>query len=385
MPRKDKKERRPPPHHLQHQIPPHHFLRERLEHDHQVHVHQKMDMERMKRHIGPVINKRDEKPLQRPPLRRFKDSIATTLSPETLTEMEIKWGNYFSVEASKGDAIAVQIVRHANTYTAEDGHYPRLSVCRWESRSCTNDEDGKSLSFEADADTVAKVLRKTNTFDFSVSSFNSQMIGVIVDMYVCVGPNASLATCRTPVTVECEHGQPSDVLDVCICEDGYNGNTCNMVAPTAPEEWDYESQVHEFASMVAHIICFFLNFVFFVGLILLIFSCICIRACLRSRANRGRVVNRAPAVAAAVPPRAMPIPPPPPPPYYANAYRPLSAVPPPPPPPPPMSQPPRRNPYEGVEMSVLPPRPATTVVVMPPLAPVKQVPVYIRPPPAPKN
>jgi len=316
--------------------------------------------------------------------KNIKERHITTLVPDTITEKVVMWGELFKIPVTKGDAVAVQIVRSSDMYISEDGRSPRLSLCRWEARSCVSDDN--SLSFEADASTVEKVLMKANgTYDFTIATLGAKNTGVVVDFYVCVGKDASLATCRTPVSISCQNGgKPAEVMDVCVCPKRYTGKHCENLTTKAPTVWEY-SEFEEMRNAVRHACCVFFHIMFFAILFSCVCCCCCIRACKKRRmANRGRVVcNRN----VNVQNNAQSRPPVPPPAYMAGGY-PVYMVPPPPPPPAPVQapipQPHRYDPYEGVELATMPARPANPVFIMPPLAPVKQVPVYVRPP-APKN
>jgi len=338
------------------------------------------------------------------------DHHMTTLTSNTLTEKNIIWGELFSIEVPDGQSLAVQIVRTSNIYRADDGRYPTLTLCRPEARSCVNDDNGRSLSFEVDAATLKKYFRKSHTFDFTLSTSRSSTTGVAVGVYACVGKNASLETCHTPVNINCYHGKASDVMNVCICDKGYTGKNCGKYAESAPPVWEMDSTFDDVENVFGMVCCIVFNALFFAFLIVTVVCCVCVRCC--TRARRQTVVNQ-PVAVPAVQPIVQPVMPA----YYPGGYRPLSVVPPPPPPlmprpqfqpqpqyrpqpqpqyrpqpqpqyrpqPQPQPQTHRYNPYEDIELNTLPARNPNPAVVMPPLAPVKQVPVFVRPPPAPRN
>jgi len=316
------------------------------------------------------------------------DAHATKLLPRNLTEKTINWGELFFVDVPEGESLAVQIVRTSDKYVAEDGRYPSLQLCRCgKKNNCVTDEKNNSLSFFVSADEMKYMKRKEKgIYPFSLNTGKAKTSGVVVSLYACVGKNVSLETCRTPVTIQCVNGKPSDVLNVCVCSKNYTGKYCNYRASKAPEAWDYDSNFNEISRAVRIVCAIATHVMIFVFVLVLICCCCCLRACCcRRKANRGRVMPNRPAPRLNLPP---------PPPYMPGGYHPIGFAPPPPPPPMPRAQPPppppppthRYNPYEGIELSTMPAKVATPVYVMPPLAPVKQIPVYVlSAPPAPKN
>jgi len=310
------------------------------------------------------------------------------LSPDVVFEKTVSWGEYFSIDVPKGDSLAIQVVRASDAYTYEDGQSHRLSLCRYVNSSktkCVNDETDNTLSFEVDAKTLQSISRK-NRYEFTLATSGSKLFaGAVVYIYACVGENASLATCRTNTTVDCVNGKPSDVIDCCICDKGYTGRTCARVAPKS-NNWENDSEFEQIGEAIMALLGIIINIGFFITFVVLICCCVCVRGFCRRRrmANRGRVVSNV------TPGRPQQVPPPPP---YFTGYHPLSVVPPPPPPPMPVpiSQPrpaPSYDPYasaEGIELATIPARNSGAVYIMPPLAPVKQVPVFVQPPSAPKN
>jgi len=299
----------------------------------------------------------------------------TQITPGVTYEQTVDFFNVYTVPFSQGDNIAVHIVRSSDAYNSQT---PNLRLCRQLSARCFDDSKNNSLSFELTSSDLARAYRR-GSFQFSLSTAGMNMnSAVVVGIYACVGPNASLATCKGEGTKTCVNGKRSDVMNVCICDKGYTGSVCDTEASDPPKTEFYSFE--EFDALfdfICGIISFVCSIVFFIILITIIsFCCICIRGCCCRHHRRGAVMNR----------RAVP----PPPPYPGGAYHPINVVPPPPPPPmrPPPPPPPMAAPqyYAGnaIEMAVLPAsKVPSPVYIMPPLAPVKQVPVFVQPPAAP--
>lgn len=300
----------------------------------------------------------------------------TEITPGVTLEKTIDFADIFTIPFNDNDAIAVRIVRSSDAYNYKT-QSPRLRLCRQLRARCDDDSKNNSLSFEISASELSKVYKK-NTFQFSLSALGGNMnSGVVVGIYACVGPDASLATCKGACSKTCEHGMPSNVMNVCVCEKGYTGSYCDTksVDPTNPEFYSNFEELDALFDFICGVISFVCSIVFFIVLITIISFCCCIiRGCCCRHRRNGTVVPR----------HQRPVPPPPA--YPGGGYRPLGMMPPPPPPPPPPPmQPPQYYPVNGIEMAVLPAaKTPNPVYIMPPLAPVRQVPVFVQPP-APKN
>jgi len=299
--------------------------------------------------------------------------VKENLRPNDTYIESINMAGIFTVPYAKGDSVAVHIIRSSDMYDYPES--PELYRCMFNRKGCVSDKVNKSLSFELSAGELPRIngWNSKGSFQFSLYSQAKdlkQIGGVVVGMRVCVGKNVSLATCRSRFTRVCYHGKQSSVMEVCICDKGYTGRFCEEKT-TPPKTWEDEA-MDEFEcvfEIIAGIVSFIVGLIFLVVIFVLICGCCaCLRACCRRHVcRRGAVIRN----------RNLPVPPPP------YAYRPLD-VPPPPPPPPMEGQVYDVN--NGIEMSVIPAaRNPNPIYVMPPLAPVKQVPVFVTPPPAPKN
>jgi len=288
----------------------------------------------------------------------------------------IPCGGAFSVPYTTGDSIAVHIVHASDLYDQKT----ELKRCNMADRKCVKENGTESLSFEVSAEELGYLPESPYKFKeyyaftvFSAGMNRTSTTGAVVGFYVCVGKNVTLQTCSTKCTKKCgAHGTRSDVMDVCVCDEGYTGRRCQTKTEPAPD-WIGSSFFDEFSEVFEIISCIFsfiFSVIFFVVIFMILLCCCgCLRACcIHCREKRGRVCRRS------VPP----------PPAYNYNYQPLNV---PPPPPPPMEGQVYSVPdCKAIEMSTLPAaRTANPVYIMPPLAPVKQVPVFIQPPAAPKN
>jgi len=317
---------------------------------------------------------KDEKKQIQAPHKRIRDvNMRTTLLPGVDYQKTVNWVEFYSIPFSEGDNIAVQVVRAYDSYDSRDDS-PVLRLCRFSSKDCDTDKKNKTLSFEVSSESLSKIMKKTGSYYFSLSTQSSSFSGVSVGFYVCVGKNASLATCKSPSNRTCVNGAPSKLANVCVCKKGYSGLTCAESANPAPE-WNFDSNFDEFEivfDFISLVVSLVSSIIFFIIIIVVIYVCCAVlrQCCCRRRNQRtGRVVGRNTASVA-------------PPPYPAGAYHPLSVVPPPPPP----QMPAYDN--KSIEMTTMPAATnANPVYIMPPLAPVRQVPVvpvFVQPP-APKN
>jgi len=283
----------------------------------------------------------------------------------------------FEVSVSEGDALAVQIEHVSDLSFCSKCGPSVISLTRMSSdRSSyrTNDRNGKSLSFEVSADELSRFAKGSSdalTYSFSLDTLQTPRYGgARVGLLVCVGPEASLATCVSPCTLQCTRGAstPSKVMDVCVCYYGYVNDTCNVYNQNYTSYIDYDGDTDD--SVKAFLMIFFFTLCGIVSCIACSCCCLVVCACFarRSSTKKGRVVS------ASQPPSGMTNP---------YAYHPLgvSGVPPP-PPPPTSSQPsqPTQPVGQAIEMTTLPASSSVNpVFVMPPLAPVRQVPVFVKP------
>jgi len=343
---------------------------------HHPHVHHMNKDGKPMRFVHPEFHRLHDK-------MQFDKMTPTTLYPNVTylktiqrSIKSLKVGSAFSVSYKKGDSIAVQIVHTSDTFLGKES--PVLTRCSFSREACVSESKFKNLSFEVSAAELEKTsMKKFNSqYIFALFAMTKEEVGANVGIYVCVGKNASLANCKAPCTRNCGlHGTRSDVMNVCVCEKGYNGIGCDFKAGSAPNIWS-DSFFDEFNGVldaVACVISVVMSIIFFVVVFLIICTCCaCLHACcMECRRKRGRVINN----------NRRAVPPPP-----AYAYHPLGVPPPPPPPPMQQGQYYDINNGNAIEMSTMPvARNANPVYIMPPLAPVKQVPVFIQPPPAPKN
>lgn len=332
------------------------------------------DMNKHANHLNKFVGKKLAK--------KDSSSFKTAILPGKTYYQNIDMMSVFTIPFKKGETIAVQIVRSSDLYDFGTKS-PILRRCGGAIK-CAEDKNNNSLSFEVTPKVPAKKGHGINQYEFSLTTTHSLNSGVAVGIYVCVGKNASLATCydKNASSRNCSNGSPSKVANVCICDKGYTGINCSKEALPAPK-YDYDSVFDEHEAilrLMCYIVAGVIKFVLFIVIIIIIASCctalrLC---CIRRRRRNGTVVRNGVV-------RSMP----PPPPYVrAGAYHPLN-IPPPPPPPPPMERGQRYDAYDknAIEMTTLPAARAANpnpVFIMPPLAPVRTVPVFVQAP-VPKN
>ena len=311
----------------------------------------------------------------------------TVLRPGRVYTASVAESSAYAVAVNDGDAVAVQIERTSYRRVVAGESLPRVRVCHGRGGgNCAYESHNGTLSFAYTAAQARRYARPTagagRAVTFSLDRTTPGTSAAVAVM-VCVGPNASLAQCRSACTLNCSHGAPSTLLNACVCAPGYTGVYCGQET-TNYTRHDFDSEFADEIEFIAFIIAFVvwsvmavLMAAFVVAMVAVV--CVLFRACCccGSSVHRGRVLGRRSTATAANSNQNSSSRPVPPPPYPAGAYHPLSVVPPPPPPPAPLPVP-----NNAVEMARFPA--STPIYIVPPPAPVRDIPVYPQRP-APKN
>lgn len=322
------------------------------------------------------------------PKPRWDWDEPTVLRPGRVYIASVAESSMYAVAVEKGDAVAVQIQRTSYRRVVADEPLPRVRVCH--GRGCAYETHNGTLSFAFTAKQAQRYARTVGAGRAVLFALDRTTVGTsaTVAVMVCVGPNASLATCRTACTLNCDHGVPSTLLNACVCTSGYTGIYCGQETTNYTRHDFDDSEFADWVEFVVFVVAFVcwsvmavLMAVFVVALIVAV--CVFFRACCcGGSTRRGRVLGRSSSSRDSRNSNqntsSHSAPPPPPPPYPGVAYHPLNVVPPPPPPPPA----PLPVPNNSIEMARFPANSPT--YILPPPAPVRDIPVYPQRP-VPKN